>query len=453
MQAIINKNALAENSSERATRVVMVIASILMIVTFTFIVNFPGYIANPISQLTASIKSIANRNYEERLHFERKDEFRELADAFNQMAEKLDEYEHSNLAKILFEKKRIETIINKMVDPIIGLDEKKKILFVNTEALKILAVPESELIGQYAPDVAVRNDLLRNLLSDLMNEGRLESQPIKPLKIFSEGKENYFTKDILKVATIATGERRAMLVGYVLILKNITPYKELDLAKTNFIATISHELKTPLASILMCVQLLEDNRVGDLNKEQHDILNTVREESNRLKRITGELLDMAQVESGNLRLHIESVRPKDIVEYAYKALKFQAEQKHVDIEIDCSDEASSVKADFDKTIWVMTNLLSNAIHYSPENSKVIIQAKHSNGKVVFSISDFGKGIDPDYQDKVFDKFYKIPGSGTMNSGTGLGLAISKEFIQSEGGRIWVESKPGEGSKFSFELSA
>jgi signal transduction histidine kinase len=101
----------------------------------------------------------------------------------------------------------------------------------------------------------------------------------------------------------------------------------------------------------------------------------------------------------------------------------------------------------------MINLLSNALHYSPEKGKVILQAKRSDGKIVFSVQDFGKGLDPHYKDKVFDKFYKIPGSDSLGTSTGLGLAISKDFITSEGGRIWVESEKGQGSKFSFELNA
>jgi methyl-accepting chemotaxis protein len=123
MKAIVAKSRIASNTADSASKYLLVIATILCIITFTFIVNFPGYIANPITALTNSIKSIANKQYEERLNFDRNDEFKELADAFNQMAEKMDEYEHSNLAKIIFEKKRIETIINRMSDPVIGLDE------------------------------------------------------------------------------------------------------------------------------------------------------------------------------------------------------------------------------------------------------------------------------------------------------------------------------------------
>ena len=125
------------------------------------------------------------------------------------------------------------------------------------------------------------------------------------------------------MTSIPTGEEKAVSIGYVIILKNITAFKELDLAKTNFIATVSHELKTSIASIQMCSQLLEDDRIGKLNEEQKKIVNTVNEETNRLLKITGDLLDLAQVETGNIGMEYESLKPKQIVDYAQSALKFQ----------------------------------------------------------------------------------------------------------------------------------
>lgn len=453
MEAIFRKNQVAQDTADKALLYIGLIGSVCFIITFAFIVNFPGYIANPIRHLTVGIQEISNKNYDERLHFESGDEFGELADAFNSMAQKLDEYEHSNLAQILFEKQRIETIINKMTDPIIGLDEKKKILFANSEAIKILGIDTKELVGQYAPDVAVRNDLLRNLIKDVM-EGKFfsgnEDQPT--LKIFSDGKESYFTKETLRITTVPTGEKLGVSIGYVIILQNVTEFKELDLAKTNFIATVSHELKTPIASIQMCSQLLEDERIGKLNEEQTKIVRTVNEETNRLLKITGELLDLAQVESGIIQMDYQALKPRQIINYAYSALKFQADQKQVKIDVKCAEDLPLIKADLEKTSWVLVNFLSNAIHYSPEKSTVILEAHRNNGKIVFSVQDFGKGIDAKHREHIFDKFYKVPESDPSRSGTGLGLAISKDFIATQGGRVWVESEVGRGSTFNFELS-
>lgn len=447
MSAIKAKNEITINTGDNASSYLMWIAGVVGIIAFTFIVNFPGYVANPITLLTESIKSIANKNYEERLHFDRRDEFEELATAFNQMAEKLDEYEHSSLAQILFEKQRIETIINKMSDPVIGLDENKRVVFVNDQALNLLNLRQVNVVGRYAPDIAVENDLFRNLIRAEINGSEATSNLIK---VVVEGRENYFSKENITISHRPTGEKSLVQIGNVILLKNITPYKELDLRKTNFIATISHELKTPIASLQLGIKLLYDDRVGKLNEEQLNIIRTINDETVRLSKITNELLDISQVETGNIKLNLQKVDPADIVQYALESVKFHAERKKISIETAMEDSLPQVRADKDKATWVLVNLLTNAIRYSPENGKVILSCSSVDGKIHFAVKDAGPGIEQKYIDRLFEKYFQVPGSP---SGTGLGLAISKEFIEAQGGKIGVDSEIGKGSNFSFQLFA
>lgn len=433
-QGIVRKNDLALKTAENASNYLKMVAIVCMLLTFTFIVNFPSYIANPIKELTKGIQAITNKNYEQRLHFSSEDEFGELASAFNSMAEKLNEYEHSNLAKILFEKSRIEAIINNLNDAVIGLDEKNKILFVNIVAIKMLNVKSEDLIGKYAPDVALYNDLLRTLLN--------EKDQNKEIKIYADERESYFTKETLTV------ESNQKILGKVILLKNITRFHELDEAKTNFIATISHELKTPISAIKMSLKLLENEKVGILNPEQSQLLENIKSDSQRLLNITGELLDLTQVESGKISLNLQAVAPQNIIEYATSAIQFQAQQQNIEIEIQLSDKLPQVQADAEKSAWILVNLLTNAIRYSPENSKIIVSAIRQNGTVVFSVQDFGKGIAQEYLEKIFDKYFQTPDS---QKGTGLGLAIARQFIEAQNGQIWVESEIGKGSTFYFSL--
>lgn len=435
MQAILRKNDQAQESADHVLTYMGAIGGICFLIVFTFIINFPGYIADPIRELTRSIKQISDKNYHQRLHFQSNDEFGELAEAFNAMAEKLEQYENSNLARILFEKTRIETIINQMKDAIIGLNEKRVILFANLKATQLLGLQEQDLIGKYAPDVALNNDLMRLLLA---NEPAL-----KPVKIFADEKESYFTRESISIVS----EEKS--IGEVILLKNITAFQELDQAKTNFIATISHELKTPIASIKLSSKLLEDARVGGLNEEQRQLVANIKGDSERLLKITAEVLNMAQVETGKIQLNFQTVEAKDIVQYAIDALKFQAEQKRVGLELEIEEGLPAVNADLEKTAWVMVNLLSNAIRYSPEQGAVHIRVFKENNGVRFSIRDSGKGIDPQYQDKIFDKFFRVPGS--HQNGTGLGLAIAREFMTAQNGQIGVMSKAGEGSTFYIQL--
>jgi PAS domain S-box-containing protein len=432
--AILRKNETAQKTATDTIFWMTLIFSVLTIVSFTLVVNFPDVLSTPIKTLAIGIKEIANKNYSNRINLEQNDEFKELADAINTMAEKLNEYEHSNLAKIKFEKRRIETIINQMKDGIIGFDERKNILFLNAVSEKLLGLKEKDIVGQYAPDVAIKNDLMRRLLQD---EGQNE------LKIYADNKESYFNKDVLKVSN------EAQIIGEVIVLKNITPFHELNEAKTNFIATVSHELKTPISAIKMSLQLLGNKKTGLLNEEQLQLIDSIEDDSNRLLKITGELLNMSQVETGNIQLNIQPCRPYDILQYALEAVKVQAEQKQITIKINAVASLPDVKADKEKTAWVLINFLTNALRYSPENGEVIIQIEKKDGKILFSVKDKGKGIESKYINKIFDRYFQVP--GTIKSGTGLGLAISKEFIEAQGGGIYVESKVGEGSRFYFTL--
>jgi PAS domain S-box-containing protein len=437
-EAIVRKSAAAQRTADSAKEILTILFTILTLVSFTFIFNLPGIISSPISSLAEGIRAIAGKNYKKRIYLQQGDEFGELANAFNTMAEKLDEYESSNLAQIKFEKSRIETIINQMRDGIIGLDDHRNILFLNAVAEKLLGLKETDIAGRYAPDIALSNDLMRTLLQD--------DPAKKELKIYADNKESYFNKDVLDVTT------NAAIVGQVIVLRNITPFHELNEAKTNFIATVSHELKTPLSSIKMSARLMTDPRVGTLNEEQQELLRSVTDDADRLLKITGELLNMSQVETGNIQLKLQPANPAAIVEQAIQAVSFQAQQKKINIHAALGENLPFIQADVEKTSWVLINFLTNAIKYSPEESGVEVSASRNQNKVEFVVKDHGKGIDEKYLPRIFDRYYKVPGTHERN-GTGLGLSISKEFIEAQGGHIWVHSRIGEGSEFGFTFSA
>ncbi|RZS72241.1 PAS/PAC sensor signal transduction histidine kinase [Pseudobacter ginsenosidimutans] len=436
-EAILHKNQNAREGAESAATWMTIIFTVLALIAFTLVVNFPGVISNPIRQLSAGISAIANKNYSKRIHLSQQDEFGELANAFNSMAEKLDEYEHSNIARIRFEKRRIEAVINNMRDAIIGFDEKKLVLFMNSVAETLIGLREKDIVGKYAPDLALHNDLMRTLLQD---------EPRTELEIFADGKKSYFVNERIEVRN---EEER---IGEVIVLRNITPFHELDEAKTNFIATVSHELKTPISSIKMSARLLDDARIGMMNKEQQELLHSIQDDADRLLKITSELLNMSQVETGNIQLKIQAASPESIIRQAVQAVQFQAQQKQVSIKTDLVASLPEVMADTEKTSWVLINFLTNAIRYAPEASVIEVSVSRKKDKVSFVVRDHGIGIDEKYLPRIFDRYYKVPGN-YEKSGTGLGLAISREFIEAQGGNVWVESAIGEGSKFGFDFPA
>ncbi len=448
LDAIERKSKLASQAAEQAIFWIPATGALCFMIAFILLFNLPGNIANPIQELTESIKQIASEKYSERVHFEGHNEFGELATSFNTMAKKLQEYNDSNLSKIMIEKKRIETLINNMHDPVIGLDESMVVIFVNEEALKILGTKESDVLGKSSHEIAVTNDLMRLLIKDLVS-GEKDKDDKMPLKIYANGKESYFEKEIIPIRVLPTGETVKIDIGDVIILRNVTSYKELDTAKTNFIATLSHEFKTPIAAIRMSIDLLKKQELGPVTTQQNELLESIEDDANRLLKITGEILNLSQVETGNIQLDITATDPKTIVSNAVRMNKVMADQKKIRIDYDFPNNLVMVNADSDKTTWVLSNLIGNAIRYSYDQSSVLLSLKEDGAFVRFSVKDTGQGIAPQFIDKVFERYFRIP--GTKKEGTGLGLSISKELIEAQGGTIEVESEYGKGSTFSFTL--
>jgi signal transduction histidine kinase len=450
MNAMENKNKNANKTANTAISIFIFITSLGSFIVFLFLIIFPGYITKPIIQLTKGVKEIANKNYDKRLSFTNKNEFWDLAEAFNQMAARLFVYENNNQAKITHEKLRVETIVRNVTDAIIGFDENGIVTFVNPVAVKLLGIDEKDIIGSSAQQAAADNDLFFKLIN--------EFEHFDDLKLYLDGKESYFIKELFEIYapedahSLGKNEDGSKRIGYFIFLKNITRFHKLDEAKTNFIATISHELKTPISSLKMSLKLMEDKRYGTITNFQKELINNINEDSDRLLKITSELLDMGQVETGKLLLNFGNTHPQNIIKYACETIRFIAEQKEITLNLKCPKNLPDVWADPDKTAWVLINFLTNAIKYSSKKSVIDITVKkHPSAKIEFSVKDHGKGIEEIYLPRVFERYFKVPGTDFAVSGTGLGLAIAKDFIEAQGGEIGVESKIGEGSRFFFTL--
>ena len=445
MAAIRAKSLAVEERADYVMWWLIVVAALCAVIAGAILVWFPRSVLRPIDVLKRGITEIANHNYEQRLEFPGNREFESVAESFNDMAAKLDEYRRSSLDDLMAAKKRIEAIVDTLHEPIVGLDPDRRILFMNREALSVLNLPQ-EVVGRNATEVALSNDLLRRLI-----RGLCEKKDPEPLKIYADNKESYFQVENTPLYITPVGGSERQFVGNLIVLNNITRFKELDSAKTNFISTVSHEMKTPISSILMSLQLLGDTRLGELNTEQKQLVGSIKESSDRLLSITGELLNMTQIETGKLKLMPKITKPIELINYAVKATQVLADRFCCFVEVDYPEKISKLFVDNEKIAWVITNLLSNAIHHSPERSRIIIGAVQREKAVEIYVQDFGRGIDPRYHKSIFERYFRVP--GTKVQGSGLGLAISKEFVEAHGGTISVESEIGRGSRFSILLPA
>ena len=437
----------------RALTWVSITGGFCILIGLWILYKLPQTINTPLERLSDCLLEIANHNYDVTLDLKGTTELEEMSHNFNRMANRLRDYHNSTISTLMASKRYLETIINAINEPIIGLDNDSIILFINDAALKVLYLKREDTMGRSAKDLSMRNDLLRRLLCGLLDVKCQEKKTARhsPLKIYANDKESYFQVNYMDISMKGkdgvTMEKR----GSVIMLKNVTEFQELDTAKTTFISTISHELKTPISAILMSLQLLEDKRIGQLNEEQTALSESIKENSERLLGITGELLNITQVESGKLQLKPKITKPIELIDYAIKATRVQAEKFGIQIEVEYpEDKIKKLFVDSEKIAWVLTNLMNNAVRYSPENSRVIVGAKQiGEDKLQIYVQDFGKGIDPRYHESIFEPYFRVP--GTKVQGSGLGLSISRDFVEAHGGTLKIESEIGKGCRFVMTM--
>ena len=422
--AIERKANAAELRAETAFTWISIAGTLCFLIAFTLFLSLPERLADPIRKLTEGIDRIAQGRYAERVVVQDGSEFSHMADRFNTMAGELERWQSSNLARVLEEKARAEAVINSLEDASIGLDEQGRILFINRQAMDLLGLKE-DISGRSAVEMAANNDLLRHVLNDRSGA---------PMKIVVDGKEQYFAS----ASSAITGANGPL--GTVITLHNITPFQERDQAKTHFLATISHELKTPLASTDIGLGLLE--RTTSLGDEQKAILNDLRKDHQRLVRIVSELLDMAQVESGRIRMELGPQRLMGLVHDALTVVHVAAEQKHIRFEQTPVDPEVLVIADAARATWALVNVLANAVRHSPVGGTIDVRCGSTDHQVNVTIADHGAGFDAQVRDRLFQRF---AAGATSDQRTGLGLSIARDVMVAMGGGIELVDQEQEGA--------
>jgi len=242
--------------------------------------------------------------------------------------------------------------------------------------------------------------------------------------------------------------------GVAVILENVTRMLLLDDVKSNLIATVSHELKTPLTSVRMALYLLDEKTVGPLNDKQGELTAAAKEDADRLLRTLNDLLDLARLERGSAPLQVIEISPAELVASAERATRDAVHAGGFVLTTEVAPNLPTVPVDRQRIAYVFTNFITNATKYSPAGSAIKVGAetgKTRAGKpcVRFSVKDQGPGITPDQQEHIFERFYRVP--GTNKSGAGLGLSIAREIVAAHGGEIGVISRPGDGSEFFFVI--
>ncbi|TGE07855.1 HAMP domain-containing sensor histidine kinase [Hymenobacter fodinae] len=451
VQALTAKNSASNQATERASRYLLACISLALLVGLGLVLSVPEAAVTPLRKVTAAIRHASRGNYHQTIPVESHDEFGTVASAFNHLLIQLQEFRASTTADLITERNRMESLVNSLDEGLLLIDQHRRILLANPTAAELLGVPAAQLVGQPADELAQQNDLLRSLLAPLEAPRRQQALAEAPLlTITQHNEEAYFRLTVHDIVSFNKAADEMQFVGHILALRNVSDFKRLDQVKSNFLATVSHELKTPLSSMNINLRLLQDERLPA--EERQRITGSIRQETQRLQRMVSELLDVSRLDAGaGIQLDVHPTDISQVVSYATDTVQAQLNDKRLHLEINLPSNLPQALADVEKTTWVLINLLANAIRYSPTGETLLVRAAVVGAAVQVCVQDRGPGIAAEHHDRIFQRFAQIPDKSGYRGGSGLGLSIAREFITSQGGRLWVESELGMGSTFCFTL--
>ncbi|UOQ98352.1 ATP-binding protein [Hymenobacter sp. 5317J-9] len=449
--ALTRKNERANLAATQAGRYMLAFITLAVLIALMFVLSVPEAAVAPLRKLTLSLEHAANQDFDATIPIESNDEFGRVGRAFNRMLAELSEFRSSTTADLLLERNRARSIVNGLDEGLLLLDENRRIILANPVLCELLDLSVTQLVNRSAAEVARENDLLRTLLAPLDAPRREQALAAAPLlNIPQNGEEAFYRLAVQDLVSFNEASGKTEFVGQILTLRNVSDFKKLDQVKSNFLATVSHELKTPLSSINMSLKVLADERVDA--QERQRVLGGIGRETQRLLRIVSELLDVSRLDTGaGIQLNFAATPLPAVVQFAAATVQPQLDNKHLTLVQELPEGLPTVRADVEKTTWVLINLLANAIRYSPAGEPLTVRAARVGKFVQVTVQDRGPGIATENHEKIFQRFAQIPDKSGYKGGSGLGLSIAREFITTQGGRLWVESELGSGSAFCFTL--
>lgn len=394
-------------------------------------------VAGPLSSMTAVAESIAGGDYGQRLPVSGKDEIGKLAQAFNRMAES----SQLRMETINTDRNKLLAVLSGMIEGVVAVDGEERVVHMNEAAGEILGVSPSSSIGKPLWEVVRLGDVCETVSGTLRDASEIK----KELRIAGSPADRMVE---MHSSPIRDGEGN--LAGAVAVLHDVSELKRLETMRRDFVANVSHELKTPITAIRGLVETLIDDR--GMEPEKHErFLQKIGSQSMRLSSIVTDLLTISRLESGKSpERRLFDLRRA--VEMPAHALATTFDNRGIKMEIDLPDEPVNVIGDEESLREAANNLLDNGLKYSREGGKVSVRLYEKGETAVIEVEDTGMGIEKRDQQRIFERFYRVDKARSRElGGTGLGLSIVKHIVTSHGGRVFVESVPGQGSTFRVTL--
>lgn len=446
--AMFRADSRASRLGARLTYEFAACLAVLLIASAALSWGLEWALTRPLTELAERLRGISQRHAQVRLGPQRLAELECVAREFNDMAEKLEQYEELNVERLLFEKNKTEAIIESLEDGVVLIDPNGVVTHINEIAALILDIEPAEALGSPFDDLSSNSphylrvrDALRSLRRagaeaartevQLHVRGRDHSYVLRPVPLHRTGAEGVF--------------------GTLLILQDVTHLRDQDRARSNLVETLSHELRTPLTSLTLSAQLLRREEAS-LEPRQRELVRTVLEECTRMKQLIDNLLGLARGELASISLARERLDLARITDEVASRFGVQLEDKRVQLDKHIA-AVPPVSGDPVKLSWVVSNLIGNALRYTPRGGRIEVATSSVDGSVRLEVADSGPGIAPELRDYIFERFAQYGANGEEKGSAGLGLAIAKDIVMAHGGRIFVTGNTPTGSRFVVQLPA
>lgn len=434
------QNAMGDGEN---ARYIIIIVSVIAVISGYMITSYLiNKMLRPLNLLNKSITEVREGNIGNQVPVTTKDELGDLTIEFNRMNERLQKFEKSTMGKLVKEKNKSLAIIKSIKEPIIVLDKDYRIILINQQCESFFNIKEKVAVNRYLSQV-IGDESIFETVYEVSTRQEIEN---KIIKIFKDEEEYFFN-----IAVNEIQDEEAKIFGYIVVLQDITRLKELEMMKGEFLSTISHEFKTSLTSIMIGTSLLESAKMGGLSEKQKKVVVAIKEDGERLNTLISELITLRKMESNKELYNFSQCNMEDIIKASVTTVKSLAEDKEVILEWDVEEELPLINGDREKLVWVMNNIISNAIKNCNKDDVIAVRGISQDKKIAVTITDTGCGMPKELTDKIFDKYVRLKNGEAMPLGFGLGLSIAKEIVEGHRGEIWCTSDVGKGSIFTVVL--
>jgi len=431
-----------ESVSELRRRIYVASLIVLLLGGMFWVVYFRVFAAR-IERLKDFSQRVAQGDFRPVTDDGPRDELAELSDSLNETAAWMDR----TIRSLSGERNRSSAILRSMVEGVAVIDSQEKIVFCNRAFSEIWNLDSTAIEGRPVIEAVRNSDLLSLIRGALRGEEGLRSEIA--MGIVQQRSFSVTATPVIALEGALAGDRPS---GAVIVLHDVTELRRLERVRHDFVANVSHEFKTPLTAIQGFAETLLAGALEDPRNNRR-FLEIIRDHATRLADLTDDLLKLARIEAGKMEVQFGPVQLAEVIDRCVEIAQLKATRKRISLEVDVPAHLPSVHGDASLLRDVVQNLLDNALQYTPEGGHVRISAHAEPREAIVSVDDTGIGIPLADQERIFERFYRVDAARSREAGgTGLGLSIAKHIVEVHGGRLWVESEVGRGSKFSFSLS-